>query len=106
MGGPIVRDRLFVFGGYQGTKTRVSPTDNLAWVPTAAMLAGDFTAFASPACNSGRQIALRAPFVDNRVDPAQFSRAALNLTAKLPKTDNPCGETRFGLPLHRTSGRE
>ena len=27
------------------------------------MLAGDFTAFASPACNRGQQIALRAPFV-------------------------------------------
>jgi hypothetical protein len=101
LGGPIVRDRLFVFGGYQGTKTRVEPTDNIAWVPTAAMLAGDFTAFASPACNSGRQIALRAPFVNNRVDPALFSRAALNLSAKLPRTDNPCGETRFGLPLHQ-----
>jgi hypothetical protein len=101
LGGPIVRDRLFVFGGYQGTKTRVQPTDNLAYVPTAAMLAGDFTAFASPACNSGRQIALRAPFVNNRVDPALFSRAALNLTAKLPKTENPCGETRYGLPLHQ-----
>jgi hypothetical protein len=101
IGGPILRDRLFVFGGYQGTKTRVEPTDNLAWVPTAAMLAGDFTAFASPACNSGRAITLRAPFVNNRVDPALFSRAALNLSAKLPKTDNPCGETRFGLPLHQ-----
>jgi len=101
LGGPIVRDRLFVFGGYQGTKTRVQPTDNLAYVPTAAMLAGDFTTFASPACNSGRAIALRAPFVNNRVDPALFSRAALNLTAKLPKTDNPCGETRYGLPLHQ-----
>jgi hypothetical protein len=101
LGGPIVRDRLFVFGGYQGTKTRVQPTDNLAYVPTAAMLAGDFTAFASPACNSGRAIALRAPFVNNRVDPSLFSRAALNLAAKLPKTDNPCGETRYGLPLHQ-----
>src|SRR6185503_16994108 len=59
-GGPIVRDRVFFFGGYQGTATRVQPTANIAYVPTAAMLAGDFTAFTSPACNSGRQIALRA----------------------------------------------
>ena len=101
VGGPIVRDKLFFFGGYQGTKTRVSPTDNIVYVPTAAMLAGDFTAFASPACNSGRQIALRAPFVNNRADPALYSPVALNLVAKLPKTDNPCGETKFGLPLHR-----
>ena len=101
VGGPILRDRLFFFGGYQGTNTRVNPTDNIAYVPTAAMLAGDFTAFASPACNSGRQIALRAPFVNNRVDPRLFSPAALNLTAKLPKTDDPCGETKFGLPQQR-----
>ena len=71
-----------------------TPTDNIAYVPTAAMLAGDFTAFASPACNSGRQIALRAPFVNNRVDPALFSPATLNLAARLPKTDDPCGETQ------------
>ena len=66
LGGPIVRDRLFFFGGYQGTIVRQTPAANIAWVPTAAMLAGDFTAFASPACNGGRQIALRAPFVNNR----------------------------------------
>ena len=101
LGGPLVRDRLFVFGAYQGTKITVAPTDNIAYVPTAAMLAGDFTTFASPACNSGRQIALRAPFVNNRVDPRLFSPAALNLTARLPKTDNPCGETKFGLPQQR-----
>ncbi|MBI2189893.1 MAG: carboxypeptidase regulatory-like domain-containing protein, partial [Acidobacteria bacterium] len=79
LGGPILRDRLFFFGGYQGTATRVAPSDNLAYVPTAAMMAGDFTAFASPACNSGRQITLRAPFVNNRIAPALFSRAAVNL---------------------------
>ena len=65
-----MRDKLFFFGGYQGTPTRQTPADNIAYVPTAAMLAGDFTAFASPACNGGRQITLRAPFVNNRVDPA------------------------------------
>jgi len=101
LGGPLVRDKLFVFGGYQATRVRVTPTDNIAYVPTAAMLAGDFTAFAAPACNSGRQIALRAPFVNNRIDPAQFSPVALNLVAKLPKTDDSCGETKFGLPLHQ-----
>ena len=68
-GGPVVRDRLFFFGGYQGTALRLTPASNIAYVPTPAMLAGDFTALASPACNSGRQVALRAPFVNNRVDP-------------------------------------
>ena len=38
---------------------RQRPADNIAFVPTAAMLAGDFTAFTSPQCNGGRQITLR-----------------------------------------------
>ena len=63
------------------------PSANIVRVPTAAMLAGDFTTFASPACNGGRQIALRAPFVNNRIDPALFSPAARNLVARLPADD-------------------
>lgn len=80
LGGPVVRNRLFFFGAYQGTTVRQQPAANIARVPTAAMLAGDFTTVASPACNGGRQLALRGGFVNNRVDPAQFSRAALNLS--------------------------
>ena len=58
------------------------------------MIAGDFTAFASPACNGGRQIALRAPFVNNRVDPAFFSPAAVKIVKSgyLPSSDDPCGK--------------
>jgi hypothetical protein len=97
LGGPVLRDTLFFFGGYQGTTIRQAPADSLTYVPTAAMMAGDFTAFAAPACNGGRQIALRAPFVNNRVDPALFSRAAVNLARALPATNDPCGELRFTL---------
>ena len=52
------------------------------------MLAGDFTAFASPACNGGRQVALRAPFVNNRIDPALFSPAAVKIVARLAADDD------------------
>jgi hypothetical protein len=52
LGGPIVTDRVFFFGGYQGTAISQTPSDNISFVPTPAMLAGDFTAAASPECNA------------------------------------------------------
>jgi hypothetical protein len=103
VGGPIVQNRLFFFGAVQGTAIRQQPAANIARVPTAAMLAGDFTTVASPACNGGRQITLRGGFVNNRIDPAQFSRAALNLMKYLPTTSDPCGEVTYS---QRKDGNE
>ena len=77
IGGPLVPNRLFFFGAYQGTDIETAPNTLNAFTPTADMLRGDFTALASPQCNSGRQVALRAPFVDNRIDPSQFNPVAL-----------------------------
>src|SRR6185369_9842878 len=107
LGGPIRRDRLFFFGAYQGTRTRQLPTDNIAFVPTAAMLAGDFTAAASPACNAGRQVTLRAPFVNNQIDPARFSPAAVKIARSgwIPPSSDPCGEIRYGVPLDDNNGQ-
>jgi hypothetical protein len=63
------------------------------------MLAGDFTAYASPACNAGRQVALGAPFVGNRIDPALFSPAAVKIANSdwLPIATDPCGAVRYGV---------
>src|SRR5207244_11741685 len=55
IGGPILTDRLFFFGAYQGTFLRVTQPDAITRIPTPAMLAGDFTAFALPACNRGKK---------------------------------------------------
>jgi len=95
LGGPIVHDKLFFFGAYQGTMRRQLPADNIMFIPTPQMAAGDFTAFTSPACNAGRQINLGAPFVGNRVDPARLSPAALAIVKRLPTTTDPCGQTTY-----------
>jgi hypothetical protein len=96
LGGPIVQNRLFFFGGYQGTNTRSDPSTQFQFVPTSAMLAGDFRDFASAACNNGREITLRAPFVNNQINPANFSRPALNMAATFPQAVDACGRSTYG----------
>jgi hypothetical protein len=105
LGGPIARDKLFFFGAYQGTALRQRPANLIAWVPTAAMLAGDFTTFASPACTGGRQVNLGGGFVGNRINPALFSPAALKLASKLPSTTDPCGQITYSTTADSNEGQ-
>ena len=105
LGGPVLKDKLFFFGAYQGTFLRQRPASNVAFVPTSAMLAGDFSTFASPQCNGGRQVTLRAPYVSNRVDPSLFSPAALNLAKRLPGTTDPCGLITYDVKSDRDEGQ-
>jgi len=105
LGGPIKTDKVFFFGGYQGTYRVTNPTDNRAFVPTAAMLAGDFRDFASAECNAGIQRNLGAPFAGNMVNPALFSKAALAISSKLPSTTDRCGLLQYGLPDESNEGQ-
>ena len=102
LGGPIVRNKVFFFGGHQTTTERAAPSTARQFIPSAKMLAGDFTDFAAPACNGGRQLTLAAPYVNNRISPSAFSPAAVTLVTwnkdglVFPRTDHPCGEIQFG----------
>jgi hypothetical protein len=108
LGGPVTKNRLFFFGAFQATTVRADPAGNQAYVPTPAMLAGDFTSVTSPAC--GQNITLRATdsadntptgFSNNRIDPSLFNPVALNLVKRLPKPQNDCGLVIYGSPTHQ-----
>jgi hypothetical protein len=73
--GPIRKNKLFFFFGYQDILIRSNPIATTAFVPTAQMLSGDWTAYTSPACNGGKQLNLPAPFVNNQISPVLFSSA-------------------------------
>jgi hypothetical protein len=86
LGGPIKPNKLFFFGGYQGATLRQDPANFRSFVPTTAMLGGDFTAYVSPACSTGRQIILRPPFLNNRINPVLYSPAAVAIASRLPES--------------------
>ena len=97
LGGPILRDRIFFFGGYQATRATEKPADIITFIPTAQMLAGDFSTVASAQCRAQGNLTLPAAlgFGTNRIDPALFSPAAVNIAKRLPTTTDPCGQIAY-----------
>jgi len=104
-GGAIVKNKLFFFGGYQGTTIREDPADIKRWVPTAAALAGDFSGMTSAECNSGTARNLTG-FPGNQIDPALFSPAAVKLAKMLPTPLDKCGLVIYGNQRKDNDGQE
>jgi carboxypeptidase family protein len=115
-GGPIIKDKLFFFGSYEGFRQRKGSILT-TWVPTAAERSGDFSQIGSthtasvlpiydpttshvggnPACNASAQTC-RTQFsfngVANVIDPARLDPTAVALLSYWPipnQTNNPNG---------------
>src|SRR6266436_4827441 len=97
IGGPILKNKLFFFGGLQTALQRSDPKGNTTFMPTPQMLAGDWTTYTSSVCQAGGALTLRAPFVGNRIDPASFSKPAVELIKRMNVTPiDQCGKVLFG----------
>jgi hypothetical protein len=105
-GGKIIKDKLFFFGGWQGTRNRSAPPQLQTHIPTTAMLNGDFSTIAGAGCNNNKAVQLMdpssspaVPFSGNQIPVKQLSSVAVALTKYLPISQaNPCGLVTYGIP--------
>jgi len=79
-GGPIRKDRLFVFSYYEGFRNRQGITTS-AVVPTAAEQSGDFSGIGHPLINFA---AGGVPYPNNRIPASEFNPVAVNAAALYP----------------------
>jgi hypothetical protein len=101
LGGPIKKDKIFFFLGYQGTTTRQTPSDTASYVPTAAMRSGDFSAYVSPANGCPSAASIKSIVDSNGRLTFPLSPAAVSIASRLPQTSDPCGKILSGNPLHQ-----
>ena len=105
IGGPILKDKLFFFLGWQDTIQRATNPASPVSLPTAAMLAGDFTQYQTncdPALSLGRA---GSPYVGNQTSPANFSPIIMKIETYLPVPTDPCGQYNFQRPNSYTENQ-
>ena len=83
-GAPVLRNRFFVFGGYEGLRSTQGRTF-LATVPNPAFLSGDFSSLATPIVDPLTGL----PFAGNRIPTGRFSNFAQTLAPTVPPPNNP-----------------
>jgi len=104
VGSRIIRNKLFFFGGFQGTRNRSDPPQTTSYVPTTAVLAGDFSTIDGGGCISGGvgksvlDPTTGIAFPNNQIPVSRFNQQALNLTKYLAAAQTACGKVVYGIP--------
>lgn len=89
LGGPIVKDKFFFFGDYQGTRSNVGGS-RLLTVPTAAARNGDLSAYGINIYDpTGGNPASRPQFPGNVIPTGRLSPQALAILSLIPLPNAP-----------------
>ena len=128
-GGPILRDKLFAFAGYQRTQSNQSQAATQAFVPTAANLAGDWSV-TDPAPTADHPAGSKTPagscantytqlfnpltgaaLPGNKYPTSPtYNAQALKLLSYFPKIDpaidtGNCGLVKYAIPLQTSDNQ-
>jgi hypothetical protein len=89
LGGRIIKNKLFYFGNFQWTINRTGASGITDYVPSNAMLNGDFSALLT----EGIQLyqANGQPYANNYIDPSTFSGISKHVFEDYPRTTSPFG---------------
>ncbi len=74
IGGPVKKNKIFFFYGFQGTEERSHTNSERSGIPTAAVLQGNFQAYLAPPCQATQQ------YLNNTVPSPVAGQPAQQLT--------------------------
>lgn len=108
LGGPIVKDRTFFFGSYQGTRIRSSTPGAVRTAPSQAMKNGDFSEW----LRANGQGAIRDPLAPTQVFPGnviprtRIDPVSAKVTELVPTATDSTYQVRFGTPVSITNDNQ
>jgi len=104
LGGPILKDKLFYFGTFQGTRLRNTPAGIISFVPTAEERNGDFSGLLP-----GRQLidpVSRAAVPGNRIPASRINAVSKYFLNKIPLPNAGGRQVTFpGTPIIQTENQ-
>jgi len=95
VGGPILKNRLFSFGSYEGLRLRDEVKGLTQFVPSDAQRAGDLSSIPTPI----RDPVTGAPYPGNQIPLSQFDPVTKALLAFIPRSSAPGGRIQFSRPI-------
>lgn len=120
IGGPIVKDKLFYFGGFEATQ-QANAVFSTSTLPTADQREGNFSAFlpveAGGTCTGNNCTIIydpftgnpdgsgKEPFPGNIIPVDRFSKAAVEMQKRLPLPNQPGLVANYGIGGQRVMNR-
>lgn len=109
LGAPIVKNKLFAFGNYEGFRQRLGVVQRGLY-PTQTLLGGDFTGqnVIYDPLTLDDATGLRQPFTGNRVPSTRVNRVSRNFLPYIPVTDAPTvqGANLVGTPVQKLNDNQ